>query len=61
MFIGVPFTTKESQAVKGLPFTLGLLCRRREIATEDSEAVIRLKEAGAIPVAVTNLPELLVW
>ncbi|CAB3230212.1 unnamed protein product [Arctia plantaginis] len=60
-FLGVPFTTKESQAVKGQPFTFGLWCRRREIATEDSEAVSRLKEAGAIPVASTNLPELLVW
>lgn len=60
-FLGVPFTTKESQAVKDLPLTMGLWSRRREIAKEDSEAIIRLKEAGAIPVATSNLPELLVW
>ncbi|XP_075980781.1 fatty-acid amide hydrolase 2-like [Anticarsia gemmatalis] len=60
-FLGVPFTTKESQAVKDMPLTMGQWCRRREIATEDSEAVVRLKNAGAIPVAATNLPELLVW
>lgn len=60
-FLGVPFTTKESQAVKGMPFTLGLICRRNEVAEEDSEAVKRLKDAGAIVVASTNLPELLVW
>ncbi|KAH9637020.1 hypothetical protein HF086_007383 [Spodoptera exigua] len=60
-FLGVPFTTKESQAVKGMPFTIGLICRRNEVATEDSEAVKRLKDAGAIVVASTNLPEMLVW
>ncbi|CAH0589251.1 unnamed protein product [Chrysodeixis includens] len=57
-FLGIPFTSKESVAVKGLPFTLGLWWRRKEVATEDSEAVVRLKAAGAIPIAVTNLPEL---
>ncbi|KAJ8714862.1 hypothetical protein PYW08_004843 [Mythimna loreyi] len=59
--LGVPFTTKESQAVKGMPFTMGLQCRRNEVAEEDSEAVKRLKDAGAIVVASTNLPEMLVW
>ncbi|XP_037293151.1 fatty-acid amide hydrolase 2 [Manduca sexta] len=60
-FLGVPLTTKESQAVKGLPLTMGLWSRRKEVATEDSEAIVRLKNAGAIVVAATNLPELLVW
>nr|XP_049704213.1 fatty-acid amide hydrolase 2 [Helicoverpa armigera] len=59
--LGVPFTTKESQAVEGMPFTLGLLSRRHVLATEDSEAIKRLKDAGGIVVACTNLPELLVW
>lgn len=40
---------------------MGLWCRRNEVADEDSEAVVRLKAAGAIVVAATNLPELLVW
>ncbi|XP_041982462.1 uncharacterized protein LOC121735634 [Aricia agestis] len=60
-FLGVPFTTKESQAIKGMPLTMGLWCRRNKKAEEDSEAVIRLKNAGAIPLASTNLPELLIW
>ncbi|XP_039756171.1 fatty-acid amide hydrolase 2-A-like [Pararge aegeria] len=59
--LGVPYTTKESQAVKGMPLTMGLWCRRNERTTEDSDAVIRLKAAGAITLACTNLPELLIW
>lgn len=58
---GVPFTTKESQAVKGMPLTMGLWSRRKEVATEDSKAIVMLKDAGAIPIASSNLPELLVW
>lgn len=60
-FLGVPFTTKESQAIKGMPLTMGLWSRRKEVASEDSEAIIRLKNAGAIPIGSSNLPELLVW
>lgn len=60
-FLGVPFTTKESQAIKGMPLTMGLWSRRNEVASEDSEAVVRMKEAGAITLAASNLPELLVW
>ncbi|CAG4951312.1 unnamed protein product [Colias eurytheme] len=60
-FLGVPFTTKESQAMKGMPITLGLWSRRNDIATEDSDGILVLKEAGAIPVATSNLPELLIW
>ncbi|CAH2092619.1 unnamed protein product [Euphydryas editha] len=60
-FLGVPFTAKESQAIKGMPLTMGTWCRRNDRATEDSEAVVRLRAAGAIPLATTNLPELLIW
>ncbi|XP_046969640.1 fatty-acid amide hydrolase 2-like [Vanessa cardui] len=60
-FLGVPFTAKESQGIEGMPLTMGLWCRRNEKTTENSEAIIRLKEAGAIPIASTNLPEMLIW
>ncbi|KAL4718509.1 hypothetical protein ACJJTC_002134, partial [Scirpophaga incertulas] len=60
-FLGVPFTTKETQSVKGMAFTWGLWCRRGKRADEDCAAVARLRQAGAIPVAATNLPELLIW
>lgn len=60
-FLGVPFTTKESQAIKGMPLTMGIWCRRNERATEDSEGVELLRNAGAISIACSNLPELLIW
>ncbi|CAG9788524.1 unnamed protein product [Diatraea saccharalis] len=60
-FLGVPFTTKESQPVKGLSVTYGLWLWKNKRAEEDCEAVARLRNAGAIPLAVTNLPELLIW
>ncbi|XP_060804795.1 fatty-acid amide hydrolase 2 [Amyelois transitella] len=60
-FLGVPFTSKESQSVKGMRYTLGLWARRNEVAAEDSVCVQKLRLAGAIPVACTNCPELLIW
>ncbi|XP_013166813.1 PREDICTED: fatty-acid amide hydrolase 2-like [Papilio xuthus] len=60
-FLGVPFTTKESQEIKGFCNTIGLWSRRNVISTEDSDAIVLLKRAGAIPLAATNLPELLIW
>lgn len=38
--------------------TVGALSRIGATASEDGEAVARLKSAGAIPLAVTNTPEL---
>lgn len=60
-FLGVPFTSKDSTAVKGLRYTLGLLSRRQVKATEDAEVVTLLKEAGGILIGVTNIPELNMW
>ncbi|KAL0870909.1 hypothetical protein ABMA27_004742 [Loxostege sticticalis] len=60
-FLGVPFTTKEASPVKGMSLTFGLWSRRNMRASEDSKAVARLRAAGAIPLALTNIPELLIW
>ncbi|XP_034834688.1 fatty-acid amide hydrolase 2-like [Maniola hyperantus] len=60
-FLGVPFTAKESHAVKGMLHTLGILSRKSVRADEDAECVRLLKAAGAIPVAVTNVPEINKW
>ncbi|XP_060804794.1 fatty-acid amide hydrolase 2 isoform X2 [Amyelois transitella] len=60
-FLGVPFTTKESTAVEGMLNTLGLVSRRYTRAHEDAEAVRLMKAAGAIPLAVTNVPEVNKW
>ncbi|KAL0129366.1 hypothetical protein PUN28_004218 [Cardiocondyla obscurior] len=60
-FLGVPFTTKESNRVKGLIHSMGLLSRRNYRAEEDATAVRYLKEAGGIIIATTNVPELNLW
>lgn len=59
--LGVPFTAKENIWVKGMSCTHGLLLRRGMKAERDADVVCRLREAGAIPVAVTNVPELGMW
>ncbi|XP_011875142.1 PREDICTED: fatty-acid amide hydrolase 2 [Vollenhovia emeryi] len=60
-FLGVPFTTKESNRVKGFVHSMGLPCRRTHRAEEDATAVRFLKEAGGIIIATTNVPELNLW
>ena len=58
---GVPCTIKESFEVEGMPHTAGLVARKGVRATRDATAVRRLREAGAIPIGVTNVSELLMW
>lgn len=60
-FLGVPFTTKDCIAVKGLIHSSGLVCRKHIRAEEDAAAITRLKHAGAIPIALTNVSELCMW
>ncbi|TFJ96159.1 protein kintoun [Platysternon megacephalum] len=60
-FLGVPFTVKEAFAVHGMPNTSGLVSRRNLISTSDALVVSRLKQAGAIPLGVTNCSELCMW
>ena len=58
---GVPCTIKESFALNGMPHTSGLLSRRGTLAREDAITVKRLRQAGAIPLGSTNIPELCMW
>ncbi|RWS03996.1 amidase-like protein [Dinothrombium tinctorium] len=57
--LGVPFTVKDTVGVKGMPFCGGLVSRKNEIANKDSIVVSNLRQAGAIPIAITNVPEAL--
>ncbi|XP_075542670.1 fatty-acid amide hydrolase 2-like [Dermacentor variabilis] len=59
--LGVPFITKNSVMIKGLLVDAGLPAWRGDRAERDAEAVRLLREAGAIPVATTNTPELCLW
>lgn len=59
--LGVPCTVKEFIAVEGMPWTSGLVARRGVVASEDAVVVQRLREAGAIVLGVTNVPEGGLW
>lgn len=57
---GVPFSIKDSIDVEGHLTTAGTLGRKNAPpAARDATLVHRLREAGAIPIAKTNLPDLL--
>ncbi len=57
---GVPFSVKDSIDVAGTKCTAGTLGRSQAApATRDATLVSRLRSAGAIPIAKTNLPDLL--
>jgi fatty acid amide hydrolase len=58
---GVPVTVKECFHVAGTPSTLGLPNRKNEIQVEDGILVRRLREAGAILLGKTNVPQLMLW
>ena len=55
---GVPCTIKENIDVAGTPTTQGLPIFADLISPTDAPLVERLRGAGAIPIARTNLPEL---
>ncbi len=57
----VPCTIKDFYGVTGLPQTGGIWRRKNEVATADSTVVRRLREAGAIVLGVTNVPEGGLW
>lgn len=57
---GVPFSVKDSIDVEGTRCTAGTLGRRNAaVADRDAALVQRLRAAGGIPIAKTNLPDLL--
>jgi amidase len=59
-FAGVPLTIKDSIQVKGAVCSAGTIgLANSRPAEEDATLVARLRAAGAIPIASTNLPDLL--
>lgn len=55
--LGIPITVKESIAVEGMSNNAGRVCEKNKAKT-DAEIVRLAKEAGAIPLLVSNTPEL---
>ncbi|HSN98604.1 MAG TPA: amidase [Candidatus Nanopelagicales bacterium] len=60
-FLGVPCSIKESFAVAGMPWSAGLVARAGLRASEDAITVARMRDAGFIPLGVTNVSELCMW
>lgn len=60
-FLGVPCTVKEAIAFEGMPNAAGLVSRGAFRAATHAPAVERLLDSGAIPLGVTNTPELCLW
>jgi len=60
-FLGLPFTAKDSIQVAGMRWSSGCVRRKNIIAHEDAPVVKNYRKAGAIPIALTNVPELLLW
>lgn len=58
---GVPCTVKENFALRGMPNTAGLVARKGYRPERDAVTVARLRDAGAIPMGVTNCSELCMW
>ena len=57
---GVPFSVKDSIDVRGTKCTAGTMGRKHaEPSERDATLVARLRDAGGIPIAKTNLPDLL--
>ena len=58
---GVPVTIKDSQDVAGTPATFGLPSRANDLAERDGTYVATWRAAGAIPIAKTNLSQLMIF
>ncbi|GFR01340.1 fatty-acid amide hydrolase 2 [Trichonephila clavata] len=50
-----------SVATRGLRQTIGLVKAKDHVADQDSDAGALYRKAGAIPVTVTNVPEICMW
>ncbi|XP_055376958.1 fatty-acid amide hydrolase 2-A [Condylostylus longicornis] len=60
-FLGVPISTKDCIQVKNMIHTAGLWKRRNVRAVEDAKAIASMRQAGAIPFALTNISEVCMW
>ncbi|HEX5102307.1 MAG TPA: amidase family protein, partial [Pirellulaceae bacterium] len=60
--VGVPITIKECFHLAGTPCTIGIdSSERQEIFQHEAVLVRRLKQAGAVILGKTNVPQLMIW
>ncbi|EFN75789.1 Fatty-acid amide hydrolase 2 [Harpegnathos saltator] len=59
--LGVPVTVKESIAVRGMSHSVGIRESSPSRASRDADAVAKIREAGGVPLLVSNTPELCMW
>lgn len=57
-FHGVPMSVKDAWEMAGVTSTGGTLGRASFIPAQDAPVIARMRAAGAIPIAMTNLPEM---
>jgi amidase len=58
---GVPVAIKDNLEMAGYPTRNGSLASSEEPAADDDELVRRLRQAGAVPLGKTTVPELCLW
>lgn len=58
---GVPCTVKEMLSVQGMKRTAGNIHRRDSVMNKDASIVKRVRDAGAVILGTTNVPELGFW
>ncbi|WP_028351749.1 amidase [Bradyrhizobium murdochi] len=54
--LGIPLTVKESYNIAGLPTTWGIPAQKNFAPTEDALSISRVKDAGGVILAKTNVP-----
>ncbi|XP_011635134.1 fatty-acid amide hydrolase 2 isoform X2 [Pogonomyrmex barbatus] len=59
--LGLPVTIKESIAVQGMSYSVGVKENILSRATKDADVVAKIRKAGGIPLLVSNTPELCLW
>ena len=59
--IGVPFSCKDSFAIKEMRIAAGLAQRKDVKAMKDAECIGNMRAAGAIPLTIDNVPVCLMW
>src|SRR5688572_9459262 len=58
---GLPISVKECFYLAGTPSCIGLDLLKNELMSEDGALVRRLRRAGGIVLAKTNIPQLMIW